>query len=75
MHTTKVVCRYCSDELSFHQSTSLKYQLQAKHVFGDKWVQHNKDPLKAMLAQQKHKLTMQLQAGKVGNTAGAMQVR
>ncbi len=31
---TKVVCTYCSDELSFHRSTtSLLYHLRAKHIF------------------------------------------
>ena len=33
---TKVVCTYCSDELSFHWSTtSLNYHLRAKHIFAD----------------------------------------
>ena len=33
---TKVVCTYCSDELSFHRSTtSLKYHLRAKHIFAN----------------------------------------
>ncbi|KAK0146220.1 hypothetical protein N1851_014468 [Merluccius polli] len=42
-------------------------------------IQHNKDPLKSMLAQQKHNLAMLTTAeydrlGKVGNIAGALQV-
>ena len=33
---TIVVCTYCSDELSFHRSTtSLKYHLRAKHIFAN----------------------------------------
>jgi len=60
------------EEESLVQELSMRWNSTLKMI---KRVQHNKDPPKATLVQQKHKLTMLTSAEyEVGNTAGAMQV-